>query len=51
MLGERENVSLVEILLIPKHNEEELEIKRKHKYEKELEDCTFAPKTLDYQSQ
>jgi hypothetical protein len=30
LLGDRENVSLVEILLIPKHNNKELEEKRKH---------------------
>jgi len=29
LLGDRENVSLVEILLIPKHNEADLESKRK----------------------
>src|SRR4051812_2470022 len=51
MLGDREGASLVEILLIPKHNEEYLEEKRKAMKEREVEGCTFAPKTLDYQTQ
>jgi hypothetical protein len=49
MLGEgNENVSLVQILLIPKHNEEQMEARRKELMEKEVDGCTFKPKTLDY---
>jgi len=45
-----ENVSLVEILLIPKHNEQNLEEKRKQLQDREVEGCTFAPKTLNYKN-
>ena len=48
MLGDRASANLVEILLIPKHNEAYLEEKRKQIYDKEVEGCTFAPKTIDF---
>lgn len=51
MLGERaHNANLVEILLIPKHNEAYLEEQRKALHDKEVDGCTFAPKTIDYSS-
>lgn len=50
LLGNRGNASLVEILLIPKNNEAALVQKRKQLEEKEVEGCTFAPKTLNYHS-
>lgn len=50
-MGDRENVSLVEILLIPKHNEKDLEAKRQLLKDKHVEGCTFKPTTLDYPSQ
>jgi len=43
LLGGRDNVGLVEILLIPKHNHEELENKRRHQEDKEVDGCTFRP--------
>jgi hypothetical protein len=43
LLGDRPNASLVEILLIPKHNEQELEEKRKQLKDREVEGCTFKP--------
>jgi hypothetical protein len=50
-MGEnRGKVSHVEILLIPKHNQEWLEAQRKQREEKEFEGCSFKPSTLAYQA-
>lgn len=48
MLADKKNVTVVDILLMPKHNDQELEDKRKINTEKEVEGCTFKPQTLDY---
>ena len=52
LLGDNagDNVSLVQILLIPKHNEEYMESKRKELKDREVDGCTFKPQTLDYQT-
>jgi hypothetical protein len=49
LLGDRQGASLVEILLIPKHNESKLDEQRKQQKDKEVEGCTFTPQTLKYQ--
>ena len=48
LLGDREVTNQVEIFLLPKHNEAELEERRKLQEERQVEGCTFRPKTLDY---
>ena len=40
----------MEILLIPKHNEQNLEDQRKQLKDREVDGCTFRPVTLDYQT-
>ena len=50
LLGDKDPtlVSKVEIFLIPKINQAKIEAKMLEQKEKEVSECTFAPKTLDY---
>ena len=50
LLGDKPVTSQIEIFLLPKHNEAELEEKRKMLHERQVDGCTFKPKTLDYNS-
>ena len=49
-MGDKPNTSLVEILLIPKHNPEWMEQQRQLNETKANDGCTFRPKTLTYNS-
>lgn len=44
------SVSKVEIFLQPKTSQAKIEAKQKAQIERELEDCTFSPQTLNYNS-
>lgn len=46
----KQNISIVELLLTPAQNQEPLEKIKNEKSEKEVEECTFKPKTLHYNS-
>ena len=45
-----QNITIVELLLTPAQNTEPLERIKQEKAEKEVEECTFKPKTLHYNS-
>lgn len=49
LLGDRPNASLVEILLIPKHDPNWLESERRKKETSVTDGCTFRPQTLVYE--
>ena len=48
LFGDKPITNSVEIFLQPKLNQAELEEKRKFLNEKQIEGCSFRPKTLDY---
>ena len=50
MLGDKDLslISKVEIFLIPKVSQAKIDAKKLELQEKEVSECTFAPKTLDY---
>jgi hypothetical protein len=50
MLGDKKDITIIDILLVPKKNNTGwLENKKKELEDKEHSDCTFKPKTLNYQ--
>ena len=48
VFGDKPITNSVEIFLQPKHNQSELDEKKRFLKEKQLEGCSFRPKTLDY---
>jgi hypothetical protein len=48
MLGDKPNATLVEILLIPKHDPKWIEDQKRINEEKANDGCSFRPKTLTY---